>query len=553
MTATVAALARLGAAGAICNSSGFAESDAAGVVRQAALVAAAAGMPVIGPICPGFGNYFDRAVFLMDHFDTHAPARGVAVISNGGAYLSDLGCADRSLPIGYMVGMGNQAVVSMAEMLEAVLDDPRVCAVNLYFEGLGDIARLSRAAALAARKGVPVVAVKGGRTASGTRAAQSHTASLSGSAAIASAVFRRFGWIEAHTPSEAIETLKMFCCTALPQGRRTAFITSSGSYAVLGADLAEREGLQLAPPSRAVAARIAPLLPDFVGPANPLDISTGQTSEVAPLQGLEDGMRAVGHAARYGARRSVLDDRHAQMVLPDPVAVAGAGLAVDEAQAKSMLAACGLPVPDSCVLSGDASAAAALRVPVALKALVDGLMHKSEAGAVALGIGDSADLPAAIAAMQQRLAPHGIVAQRFLVEEVVADGVAELLVGLRREPGIGLVLTLAVGGIHVELLRDTATLLLPATREAIGAGLQGLRLYPLLTGWRGQPAVSLDAALDSIEGLARFCTRHPTVSELEINPLILTPQGAWIADAVLRIDTTTRGTHSHHAELTEEQ
>ncbi|MEO8543594.1 MAG: acetate--CoA ligase family protein [Burkholderiaceae bacterium] len=633
---TVAALARLGAGGAICNSSGFAESDAAGATRQAALVPAAAGMPVIGPNCPGMGNYFDHAVFMMDHFGSHAPARGVAVISNGGAYLSDLGCADRSLPIGYMIGMGNQAVVSMAEMLLAVLEDPRVCAVNLYLEGVRDVALLSHGAAVAARNGLPVVVVKGGRSDSGSRAAKSHTASLSGSAEIASALFRRFGWIEAHTPSEAIETLKMLSCTALPQGRRTAFITSSGSYAVLGADLAEREGLLLAPPSRAVAERVAPLLPDFVGPANPLDISTAQTAEVAPqlaiyqaflsdthdialqvmcyppaggwdiaiweattqafslatagqpaafintlpeslprlvrerlalagvapLQGLADGMRAVGHAIRYGAQRDALRDRHAEMILPVPEPVAsngtiapavpaqgttgatststglGVGLcgAFDEAQAKSLLAAAGLRVPASRVVCGDLAGVSELRFPVALKALAGGQLHKSEVDAVALGITSAGALLDAIAVMQQHMARHGIATQRFLVEEMVTAAVAELLVGLRREPGIGLVLTLAIGGVAVELLQDTATLLLPATPVAIGRALQSLRLYPLLTGWRGRAAVSLDATLGAIEGLANFCAQHPEVSELEINPLMLTPTAAWIADAVLRVD-----------------
>ena len=610
VTETVAALARLGAGGAVCNSSGFAETDQQGSARQAALVAAAQGMPVIGPNCPGFGNYFDRAVFLMDHFGNHAPARGVAVISNGGAYLSDLGCADRSLPIGYLIGMGNQAAVSMADMLEAVLDDSRVSAVNLYFESLADVARLSRGAALAARKGVPVVVLKGGRTSAGARAAQSHTASLSGSAAIASALFQRFGWIEVQTPSEAIETLKMLGCTALPQGRRTGFITSSGSYAVIGADLAEREGLQLAPPSPAAAARLLPLLPDFVGPANPLDISTAQDTNVArqqeifdafladqpdlaiqvmcyppaggwdiaiwdattlafsnasagrpaafintlpeslprqarerlaaagvaPLQGLEDGMRAVGHATRYGASRALLRERHANLPLPEPTFANAVSAMLDESQAKAWLAECGLPVPASIVWSRDAAQGQHIVYPVAVKALAPGLLHKTEIGAVALGIGSPDGVAAEIAAMQQRLARQGIDAPRFLVEQMVSGAVAELLAGLRREPGIGLVLTLAIGGVAVELLKDSCTLILPAARADLLRALQRLRMFPLLTGWRGRPPGALDAALDAIEGLAGFCTDHPEVCQLEINPLLVTPDAAWIVDAVLSVN-----------------
>ena len=271
VTDTVRALNQIGCGGAVCMTSGFSES-ADGAARQAGLIEAAGQMPVIGPNCPGISNFLDGNVFMMDHFGDHTADKGAAVISNGGAYLSDLGCADRSQPIAYLIGLGNQAMVSLADMFDAVLDDPRVTVVNLYFEGLRDVPQLSRAAAKAARKGIPVVAVKGGRTAAGTRAAQSHTASLAGDATIASALFRRFGWIEVSTPSEAIETIKMLSYTPVPQGMKTGFITSSGSYAVLGGDVAERLGLELTPPDAALD-ELDHALPPYVGPANPLDIS----------------------------------------------------------------------------------------------------------------------------------------------------------------------------------------------------------------------------------------------------------------------------------------
>ena len=269
---TVRALSAQGCGGVVCITSGFSES-ADGATRQADLIDAAGDMPVIGPNCPGIANFLDGSAFMMDHFGTHAPGKGVAVISNGGAYLSDLGCADRSQPIAYLIGLGNQAMVTVADMLDVVLDDPRVTAVNIYFEGITNVAKLSRAAAKAARKGIPVVAIKGGRSQAGTRAAQSHTASLSGDAAVASALFRRFGWIEVTTPSEAIETVKKLSFTPVPKGLKTGFITSSGSYAVLGGDIAEKAGLRMEPPSTDAAPAIDAALPPYVGPANPLDIS----------------------------------------------------------------------------------------------------------------------------------------------------------------------------------------------------------------------------------------------------------------------------------------
>lgn len=600
---TVRALSARGCGGVVCITSGFSES-ADGAARQAELIEAAREMPVIGPNCPGIANFLDGSAFMMDHFGTHAPVKGVAVISNGGAYLSDLGCADRSQPIAYLIGLGNQAMVSVADMLDAVLDDPRVSAVNVYFEGIADVAKLSQAAAKAARNRIPVVAIKGGRSAAGTRAAQSHTASLSGDAQVASALFRRFGWIEVTSPSEAIETVKMLSFTPIPKGMKTGFITSSGSYAVLGGDIAEKAGLQMIPPSDAVAPEIDAALPPYVGPANPLDISdahgwdqadqlpiyqafarddhdlfaqvmcyppeggwdmstwdatTGALAQargdrpaafvntlaealpraarermiadgMAPLQGIEDGLRAMAHAARYGAMRDALD--------PDAMLLRGvghgpAGETLSEAEAKGRLAEKGLDIPKQWVVHGP-DELPEITCTCALKAIVPGLLHKTEAGAVALNIAPD-DLPGDIAAMAARLAGQGLEPQGFLVEEMIQTPIGELLVGIRRVPDIGPVLTLAIGGVAVELMQDTATLILPAPRAEIERALRGLKLAPLILGYRGRAAADLTLTLDAIEALCTFATQTTDVAELEVNPLLLTQTCAVIADAVLTL------------------
>ncbi|KIC12170.1 hypothetical protein RA19_02680 [Leisingera sp. ANG-M1] len=622
---TVRALSEQGCGGVVCITSGFSES-ADGVARQTEMIEAAGEMPVIGPNCPGIANFLDGNAFMMDHFGNHSPGKGVAVISNGGAYLSDLGCADRSQPIAYMIGLGNQAMVSVADMLDAVLDDARVTAVNVYFEGIADVGKLSQAAAKAAGKGIPVVAIKGGRSEAGTRAAQSHTASLSGDAAVASALFRRFGWIEVTTPSEAIETVKMLNFTPIPKGLKTGFITSSGSYAVLGGDIAEKAGLQMVPPSAEVAPAIDAALPAYVGPANPLDISdahgwpqgdqlpiyqafaqddydlfaqvmcyppesgwdmstwdatTGALAEakgnrpaafvntlaealpreardrmiasgMAPLQGIEDGLRAVAHAARYGKSRVDLNPE--VMILnaessarpgggeaqrPPRGGRAGRCLAdlpggtLSEAEAKLWLAEAGLDVPRQWLVHGPGGLPE-IPCTCAVKAIVPGLLHKTEAGAVALNIAPE-DLSAAISAMAERLAEQNLEAEGFLIEEMIQDPVGELLVGIRHVPGIGLTLTLAIGGIAVELMQDTATLILPAPRADIEAALRGLKLAPLILGYRGRPAADLAAALNAIEALCAFAAEHPEIAELEVNPLLLTQTRAVIADAVLTL------------------
>jgi acyl-CoA synthetase (NDP forming) len=205
------------------------------------------------------------------------------------------------------------------------------------------------------------------------------------------------------------------------------------------------------------------------------------------------------------------------------------GTTFSEAAAKSLLSAAGLPVPQGrrAATPGEAVAAAeSLGFPVALKAL--GIAHKSEQGAVRLNL-NNAD--------QVRLAATELLPLGPLyVERMVEGGVAELIVGITRDPLFGPVMTVGSGGVLVELLRDSATLLLPTTGEGIEAALRSLRLFPLLDGYRGKPKADLQAAIDAIDGIGRFALEHADViEELDINPLIVCAEGrgAWIADALM--------------------
>ena len=130
----------------------------------------------------------------------------------------------------------------------------------------------------------------------------------------------------------------------------------------------------------------------------------------------------------------------------------------------------------------------------------------------------------------------GKVGSGLYVERMVQGAVAELIVGFTRDPMFGLVMTLGSGGVLVELLRDTATLMLPASRDEVEATLRGLKLFPLLDGFRGRPRADLDAAVDAILGIAAFVLANADkVEELDVNPLIICAQGngAWIADALM--------------------
>ena len=251
---------------------------------------------------------------------------------------------------------------------------------------------------------------------------------------------------------------------------------------------------------------------------------------IAPMQGLADCLDAISHAADIGAaqhRAATITTLQA----PVPLTLAGARL-LDEASAKQALARFGVPVPVGQVL-GRAQVlpyAAALGYPVVLKALAPGLAHKTEAGAVRLNLQNDAELDAALDAM----AP---LSEQFLVEQMVRGALAELLVGVQRDPQFGLTLTLGAGGVFVELLRDSVTLLLPVTRVDLLQALQTLQMWPMVTGYRGRAHGDVEALLDAVQATVAYATAHADrLLELDVNPLLVLPVGR----GVLAVDVLIR-------------
>jgi hypothetical protein len=172
-----------------------------------------------------------------------------------------------------------------------------------------------------------------------------------------------------------------------------------------------------------------------------------------------------------------------------------------------------------------AAAAAEIGYPVAVKAL--GLLHKSDAGGVALGLADDAQLRGAVAGMASRLGAAAVAVERMAS---LADGV-ELIVGCRQDPRLGPVLVVGLGGIYTEVLRDVRTALAPVDERHAGALLRELRGAPLFTGARGRPALDVGAAARAAAALSRFAAAHPEIAEVEVNPLLVLPNGAVALDA----------------------
>ena len=252
---------------------------------------------------------------------------------------------------------------------------------------------------------------------------------------------------------------------------------------------------------------------------------------VIPMQGQREALEALSLAGGVGEswRLNLIPQLQLPLRVPGTV---GKARTLSEAEGKRALAAYGVRVPHGRVVPAAevAETAAEIGFPVVLKAVGAELEHKTEVGGVVLNVRSTAE--ARIAG--ERLAA---LSDTLLVEEMVIDGVAEILIGVIVDPQFGQVLVLGAGGVLTELLADSVTLLPPWTRDSISAGLDRLRAAPLLKGYRGKPAGDVAALVDSILGVARYASANlAELVEIDVNPVIVRPVGL----GVVAVDTLIR-------------
>ena len=296
--ACVRELAAKGAGGAICYASGFAETGAEGQALQQQLLEAAGDMALLGPNCYGLLDYLHSCALWPVAHGGKAVERGVAVLTQSGNFAYNLSMSDRSLPVAYMASVGNQAQLGVAELMDVLLDEPRVTAIGLHLEGLKNVPGFARAAHKALEKGIPIIALKTGVSQIGAELALSHTSSLSGSDALYDALFERLGVIRVSGPVSFVETLKAAACGNLPAGNSLIALACSGGDAGLIADYAERNALTLPKLDNGQVGELAQVLPSYANLVNPLDFTTAIWGDGEALNRmLDSALRTEADAA----------------------------------------------------------------------------------------------------------------------------------------------------------------------------------------------------------------------------------------------------------------
>lgn len=597
---TVRMLNAMGAGGAVCFASGFLEAekeDSDGAELQKQLIAAAGDMPILGPNCYGFINYLDNALLWPDQHGGSAVNSGVAIVTQSSNIAISLTMQRRGLPIAYVVTAGNQSQQSIGDIGSALLEDPRVTALGLHIEGFGDLRAFEKLAATARKYGKPVIALKVGKSLQARAATISHTASLAGEDAGAQAFLDRLQIPRVNTVPEFLETLKLLHVIGKLPSNNIGAISCSGGEASLLADLAVRRNLNFPALTERQFNNLRAALGPMVALANPLDYHTyiwndepamtsafsammddpialtmlivdfprtdkcnaddweaviaaaincaKQTghavamvttlqenipediaqklisSGVVPLFGMDEALAAAEAASSFNTDSPIAD------LVMLPISIKKTRI-LGEPEAKTTLADFGISIPAAKTATSAVEAATLaeqIGYPVVLKGV--GIAHKTEAGAVALNL---------MSAQEVHDAANKMPCKIFLVEEMITDTVAELLVGVVCDPAHGYVLTIAAGGVLTELINDSCSLLIPTTEAEISRALKGLRISKLLDGYRGASAADRQCIVDAVISVQNFVLANASkVTEIEINPLLCCANRAVAADALIHI------------------
>jgi len=260
----------------------------------------------------------------------------------------------------------------------------------------------------------------------------------------------------------------------------------------------------------------------------------------------EDAARALARAARWTEWRDRPEEPawHASDARSDEArALVAAALGRGEswlapAEVGELLSCYGIRLVESRTASTPAEAADAaadLGGPVAVKAYGAGLLHKTEAGAVALGLDGPDAVVTAAAAMALRLGAAGTAPEGFLVQRMAGAGV-EMIVGVVQDPLFGPVVACGAGGTAVELLKDVSVRLTPLTESEADAMIRGLTTFPLLDGYRGRPKADVAALRGLVLRLGALAEDVPEVAEVDLNPVIVEADRAGVVDARVRLE-----------------
>ncbi|MEU1850436.1 acetate--CoA ligase family protein [Streptomyces sp. NPDC019990] len=585
---------------AVVFASGFAETGEAGAAAQRRLADAVgrSGLRLLGPNTNL--NAFER---FRD--DLEGPA--IALLTQSGHQGRPLfALQELGVRLSHWAPTGNEADLEAADFLSWFAEQPEVGAIACYLEGLKDGRSFLLAADRAARRGVPVVAVKVGRTETGARTAATHTGKLTGADDVIDAALRQYGVIRVNGLDELQDTATLLARARPPRADGVVVYSISGGTAAHVADLATEAGLRLPVLSEARQAELHQWIPEYLNVANPVDngghpvgdqrgrkiidailadpevgvLICPVTGPFPPLSdrlvrdlvdaaeetdklvcvvwgspvGTEPAYREVllgsSRVATFRTAGNCLTAVRAYLAhhrfttgyrspfdeaprTPSPSyrkaqALMRPGEQLSEHAAKQLLRAYGIRVPREQLVTSAAAAvraAALVGYPVVMKASGARIAHKTELGLVKIGLTSASQVRDAYRELTDIARYEQVALDGVLVCQMVEQGV-ETVVGVTHDDLFGPTVTVGLGGVLVEVLRDTAVGVPPFGEERARDMIAELRGRALLDGVRGRPPSDLDALVEVVLRVQRMALElGDQLAELDINPLMVLPQG----------------------------
>ena len=590
-------LNELNAGGAVCFASGFleAENDKQGSGElQKSLIEAAGDMPILGPNCYGFINYLDRSVLWPDQHGGKPVDRGVAILTQSSNLAINITMQTRGLPISYIMSVGNQASLGFSEIGMYLLSDPRVTALGLHIEGIGDLRAFEKLAAKALKLGKSIAVLKVGKSVEARKAAQSHTASLAGDAQGAKSLFKRLGIAEVDRLEVLVETLKIFHLNGPLLTKNVRSLSCSGGEASLVSDLGQEYGIKFPELEKENVSELRSVLGEMVALSNPLDYHTYiwgnveamASAFIAMMRG-HDGITIVvvdfprddncdpsawSCVMKAAKKAKNTTDKPLALVstlsenIPEHVSFEllesniitlhglDTGLAAISASASNQTVVDPKPIflsnpTGKSTLVDEYTAKKSLekyglKIPKTEKCLLSGAHFVSDQIGYpvvlkALGSAHKSELGEVFLNLENQKAVKNalkkVSKKHVIIEKMIDDAIVELLIGIVHDPAHGMLLTIGAGGVLTEILSDTSSLLLPSSEDDVLECFNQLKISRIAKGYRGFSGVELNQIVDTIMKIQEFIfDNRDRVFEIEINPLIVTSSEAIVGDALIR-------------------
>jgi len=553
--------ARKGVAIASIYSNGFADAGAAGVERQARLVerARALGIRLLGPNSMGVVDLPGRLALTVNAVleADSLPAGSTSLISQSGTMLGTLLSRGAARGLGYakLISVGNEADLSVGELVDLLVADADTNVIALFLETVRDAERLAAAARKAHAAGKPIVAYKLGRSTLGVELARSHTGALAGADAAVDAFFRACGIVRVDLLESLIEIPPLIAGrkpVSLGRAPRVAVVTTTGGGAAAvvdrlglsGVALASMHDLTMAGNAQGYRATLEGLLAD--DDCDAVLAAVGSSAQfhpdfaVEPIVQARRGNKPLAAFLTPHAERSLalLAERGiAAFRTPEACADALAAffawraprefgdgartLVPAEDDPFALLVALGIPVAEYAIVEAP-EYAHRVPYPVALKRL--DVEHKTEVGGVTLNIANGSEL---------QVAARRMGAERLLVQRM-EGGLAEAIIGYRDDPVVGPMVLVGAGGTLAELYDDSAIELAPVDQALAIAMIERVKGLAIVRGYRNLPRGDVAALARALAALSRLALAPGRpVREAEVNPLIVKRDGVVAVDVLV--------------------